>query len=80
MPWKNLVKVTDKESVLKPYFEALRAMNTPGATLGAAYSRNSRDIALKLISSGVAHNEKDVNTVLLTGFFHAYGPISGFIQ
>jgi len=80
MPWKNLVRVTDKEVVLKPYFEALRAMNTPGATLGAAYSRNSKEIALKLISSGVAHNEKDVNTVLLTGFFHAYGPISGFIQ
>jgi hypothetical protein len=28
----------------------------------------------------VAFNEKDVNTVLLTGFFHAYGPINNYLD
>jgi hypothetical protein len=27
----------------------------------------------------VAFNENDVNTVLLTGFFHAYGPINNYL-
>jgi len=80
MPWKNLIKVVNKEEVLKPHFDALRGMNSNGAGLALGYARNSREIALKLVSSGVAHNDKDVNTVLLTGFFHAYGPINDFVQ
>jgi hypothetical protein len=31
------------------------------------------------VNDGVANNEKDVNTVLLTGFFHAYGPINDYL-
>ncbi|MBK7172137.1 MAG: 3-hydroxyacyl-CoA dehydrogenase family protein [Bacteroidales bacterium] len=79
LPWKNLVKHPDKEGLLGDYFKALRLMNTRGAAIAISYAEKSREIARKLISDGVAHNETDVNTVLLTGFFHAYGPISNFI-
>lgn len=80
LPWKSLVKVADKDSALIPAFKALQASETPGAGLAVAYSLNSRQIALKLVSDGVAHSEKDVNTVLLTGFFHAYGPVNDYLQ
>jgi hypothetical protein len=30
------------------------------------------------VSDGVARNADDVNQVLLTGFFHAYGPINAY--
>jgi 3-hydroxyacyl-CoA dehydrogenase len=79
IPWKALVKVREKDTVLKPAFKALQSAKTEGATLAAAYARNSRQNARKLVSDGVAHSETDVNTVLLTGFFHAYGPINDYL-
>ena len=30
--------------------------------------------------SKVANNADDVNTVMLTGFFHAYGPVNNFFD
>jgi hypothetical protein len=80
LPWKNLVKLVNKEEFLFPYFEALRTTNSRGAGLAVTYARNSREIALKLVRDGVASTDKDVNTVLLTGFFHAYGPINDFVK
>lgn len=78
MPWKSLVKAKEKDTVQKSAFKALLDADTAGAALALAYSKNSRQIALKLVSDGVALSETDVNTVLLTGFFHAYGPINDY--
>jgi len=79
LPWKALVKVRDKDAVLKQAFKALQDSATHGATLAVAYALNSRETARKLVTDGVAHNANDVNTVLLTGFFHAYGPINEYL-
>lgn len=79
LPWKSLVKSADKDSILIPAFKALKASPANGAKLAHAFADNSRKIALKLVSDGVARSEKDVNTVLLTGFFHAYGPINDYL-
>jgi 3-hydroxyacyl-CoA dehydrogenase len=79
LPWKTLVKVSDKDKVLIPAFKALQASPSKGADLAIAYALNSRETARKLVNDGVANNEKDVNTVLLTGFFHAYGPINDYL-
>jgi 3-hydroxyacyl-CoA dehydrogenase len=79
LPWKVLVKVRDKDAVLKPAFKALKDAGTEGAALALAYALNSRETARKLVYDGVAHNPNDVNTVLLTGFFHAYGPINDYL-
>ena len=79
LPWKALVKVRDKDSVLRPAFKALRESGTEGASLAVKFALNSRETALKLVSDKVAHNGNDVNTVLLTGFFHAYGPINDYL-
>jgi 3-hydroxyacyl-CoA dehydrogenase len=79
LPWKSLVKVRDKDAVMKPAFKAMGDAGTEGASLALAYALNSRETARKLVTDGVAHSAKDVNTVLLTGFFHAYGPINDYL-
>lgn len=79
LPWKTLVKDADKNNTLQRAFKALQASGSHGAALAIGYAANARKIALKLVSDGVAASNHDVNTVLLTGFFHAYGPIHDFL-
>jgi 3-hydroxyacyl-CoA dehydrogenase len=79
LPWKALVKLRDKDSVLKSVFKALNDSGTEGASLAVVYALNTRETARKLVTDGVAKNADDVNTVLLAGFFHAYGPINDYL-
>jgi 3-hydroxyacyl-CoA dehydrogenase len=79
LPWKALVKVRDKDAALKPAYKALQDTGTEGSALAVTFAQNSRETARKLVTDGVAHNPNDVNTVLLTGFFHAYGPINDYL-
>jgi len=51
-----------------------------GATLAKIYNTRSNAIGRQLVETGVANNAEDVNTVMLTGFFHAYGPINDFLK
>jgi 3-hydroxyacyl-CoA dehydrogenase len=78
-PWKSVVGDPAKEEVLKKYFSELKTLKTPGAELARSYAIRSKEIGKLLVKSGVAMNEKDVNTVLLTGFYHAYGPINDYL-
>jgi len=59
-------------------FTELKEMKTLGANLACRYGRRSREIGVKLVSDGVAANDADVNNVLLTGFYHVYGPINDY--
>jgi 3-hydroxyacyl-CoA dehydrogenase len=77
--WKAVVGNNAKDEVLRGYFNQLKTASGLGAELARAYARRSREIGLHLVTSGVAMNENDVNTVLLTGFFHAYGPINQYL-
>lgn len=79
-PWKEWFKDPDKDSGLTAYFNALKKMNTHGGRLAETYLNRSREIGLRLVNENVANNEKDVNTVLLTGFFHLYGPINNYLK
>lgn len=79
MPWKNLVKAADKDAMAALAFADYKKSGDTGAALALAYARRSREIGAKLVSDGVAHSAADVNTVLLTGFFHAYGPVNDFV-
>jgi 3-hydroxybutyryl-CoA dehydrogenase len=76
--WKDVVRDKGKDARLSQFFGALKSMKTAGAELALAYGARSREIGLKLVSDGVARDANDVNQVLLTGFFHAYGPINGY--
>jgi 3-hydroxyacyl-CoA dehydrogenase len=78
IPWKKAVRAKDKDATFGPIFAELRTMENIGAKLALEYGKRSNEIGKHLVNSGVAHNDEDVNTVLLTGFFHAYGPINEY--
>lgn len=80
MPWKNIIKLTDKDAAAMQAFAKLKAMNSRGAELALAHARRSKEIGMQLVNTGVAASAQDVNTVLATGFFHAYGPVNEFVN
>jgi hypothetical protein len=80
LAWKAAVRDPAKDAALAKFFAAMKTMETPGAALARRYGARSREIGVQLVSDGVARNAADVNTVLLTGFFHAYGPINEFFE
>jgi 3-hydroxyacyl-CoA dehydrogenase len=79
-PWKVVIGDRQKDSYLKNYFSELNEMRTLGATLAKEYHQNSNNIGLGLVSNGIADSDENVNTVMLTGFFHAYGPINSYLD
>jgi len=79
-PWKAVIGNPAKEEIFRQYFTELKTMKTLGAQIAKSYAIRSKNIGLKLVKDKVAYNEKDVNTVLLTGFFHAYGPINNYLN
>lgn len=79
-PWKTVAFSGKTEEMLNGIFAEIKAMDTLGARLAKAYAKKSKEIGLQLVADHVAFAEKDVNTVLLTGFFHAYGPINNYLD
>lgn len=78
-PWKSVVGNRSKDEMLTAYFGEMKNMQTLGAQLAVAYQKRSKQIGEKLVADKVAFTPEDVNTVLLTGFFHAYGPINNYL-
>lgn len=79
-PWKSVNSNKNKAAALETYFNELNNMKTLGAELAKKYNTRSNEIGKQLVSSGVAHNDEDVNKVMLTGFFHVYGPINNYLK
>jgi 3-hydroxyacyl-CoA dehydrogenase len=80
-PWKEVnFSRGAKEKILETYFNDLAAMSTLGAELAKKYILRSNEIGKFLVASQVANGDEDVNTVMLTGFYHAYGPINNYMQ
>jgi 3-hydroxyacyl-CoA dehydrogenase len=80
MAWKAVIGSPDKEEILDKFFKQLNGMDTVGAELAGRYGKRSKEISLKLVTDHVANSNEDVNTVLLTGFYHAYGPINDYFN
>ena len=79
-PWKAVIGDPRRADALEAFFNELREAKTPGAELARAYGRASKEIGQGLVKDGVAASAEDVNTVLLTGFFHTYGPINAYFD
>jgi 3-hydroxyacyl-CoA dehydrogenase len=77
-PWKAVVGNPGKDEALGTFFKELLGMDTLGAQLASRYGQRSLQIGKKLVQDKVARSEEDVNTVLLTGFYHAYGAINPY--
>ncbi|MCP4214395.1 MAG: 3-hydroxyacyl-CoA dehydrogenase family protein [bacterium] len=80
VPWKAVIGNPKKDEVFEAFFKNLNAMDTMGALLAKDYGKRSKEISLKLVADNVAQCEKDVNTVLLTGFYHSFGPINEYFN
>ena len=80
LPWKAVISNPKAAESLPTYFQDLKKLGTAGADLAMRYGNRSKQIGQKLVSDKVAETAEDVNTVLLTGFFHAYGPINDFFE
>ena len=79
-PWKAVIGDAQRPEYLEAYFRELGGLTTAGAGLARAFGRRSKEIGLGLVEDKVAAREDDVNTVLLTGFYHAYGPINAYFD
>jgi 3-hydroxyacyl-CoA dehydrogenase len=80
-PWKVINFSKDKkEEMLRAYFNELGSMKTKGAEWAKKYHFRSNEIGNKLVTDKVANTKEDVNTVMLTGFFHAYGPVNDYMK
>lgn len=77
--WKEIIKIKEREVILNLYFESLNSEKSLGSTIAKKYMKGTREIGLKLVNQKVAKSETDVNDVLMTGFFHCYGPINNFL-
>jgi len=78
--WKKVVRMKNKDEILMKFYDDMKSLDNLGAKLAIAYGKRSNAIGKALVADNVAHNENDVNTVLLTGFFHAYGPINNYFD
>ena len=78
--WKSTLRMKNKEEVLGKFFNDLKQLDSLAAKLAVKYGQRSKAIGEQLHNSKVAHNTDDVNTVMLTGFFHAYGPVNNFFD
>ena len=78
--WRKLLMDPKKNDKLKVCFDNLRKMDTLGAELARAYFVRSKEIGEALVNGGVAHNVEDVNGVLMSGFYHLYGPVNDYIE
>ncbi len=78
--WKSTLRMKNKDEVFTRFFNDLKAMSTLGSQIAVNYGKRSKAIGEKLVSDKVAHSVDDVNTVMLTGFFHAYGPINNYFD
>lgn len=78
--WKDVIGNKQREELLKNYFNELKGTNTVGSKLAKEYHLNSKNIGLNLVRNGISDNDDNVNTVMLTGFFHAYGPINNYLD
>ena len=77
-PWKAVNFNKKKFDILDGYFKELNETDSFGGKLAIEYLNNSKEIGKKLVNMNVARTDEDVNTVLLTGFYHAYGPINNY--
>ncbi|BBM83550.1 3-hydroxyacyl-CoA dehydrogenase family protein [Candidatus Uabimicrobium amorphum] len=70
-PWKKMLK--QKQDVVAQIFSELNSGESLGCQLASKYAQASKEIAENLVKNDVALCNGDVDKVLLTGFFHAYG-------
>lgn len=78
LSWKALSRNRKKGPVLESYFDELKEMKSPGAKLTVEYMKKMKTIGEQLVNDKATDKPEHVNTVMVTGFHHLYGPINNY--
>lgn len=70
--WKDLVNDPERQERIESYFYQLFDERSPASEVTLDFLQKTREIALQLVSDGVAKSIDDVNIVLRNGFYHLY--------
>ncbi|MBI9069031.1 MAG: 3-hydroxyacyl-CoA dehydrogenase family protein [Salinivirgaceae bacterium] len=76
--WKALSRNKKKESILEGYFKKLNSSKSAGCQLASEYMQKMNEIGTELVNTKVTDSAENVNTVMITGFHHLYGPINNY--
>ena len=74
--WKALRGQANIESRIQQHFDSLSTNPSQGSALARQFAGASRRIAQALVADGVASSAADVDTVVVNGFHHLYGPLA----
>lgn len=78
LTWRDLKYKKDLEAILSGHFVHLSKSRSLAAKVAVKYGKACDKIGRDLISNRQAFSEKDINTVMVLGFHHLYGPINSF--
>ncbi|PKP09289.1 MAG: hypothetical protein CVU09_12300 [Bacteroidetes bacterium HGW-Bacteroidetes-4] len=76
--WRSISRNKEKSELLSGFFRKMTQSNTAGCQLGMEYMRQMKTIGKNLVTQGVTNSDEHVNTVMITGFHHLYGPINEY--
>jgi len=77
--WKQLSRSKRVNQHLNEFFSHIMLEKSKGADLARSYMSAMKEIGEQLYTSGVTNSTEHVNTVMMNGFFHLYGPVNDFI-
>ncbi|MCK4339393.1 MAG: 3-hydroxyacyl-CoA dehydrogenase family protein [Candidatus Cloacimonetes bacterium] len=77
--WRALLMDPKKHEKLGTHFNNLKSMDIWGAELALNYLKETKKVAEKLLTDGVASSADEINAVLTNGFYWLYGPINNYI-
>lgn len=77
--WKQLSYSRRTKQHLNDFFSHLLHEKSKGAEMTKSYMLVMKRIGEQLKSSGVCESTEHVNTVMMNGFYHLYGPVNDFI-
>ena len=78
LTWRELKSKKDLEAILSSHFVDLSKSKGLAAKVAVKYGKACNKIGENLISNRLAFSENDVNTVMILGFHHLYGPINSY--
>jgi 3-hydroxyacyl-CoA dehydrogenase len=76
--WRSISRSKDKAEVLSAFFSKMAQCKSTGCQLGMEYMQEMKRIGKNLVAQGVTNSDEHVNTVMITGFHHLYGPINEY--
>lgn len=79
LSWKALSRDKNKLVAVEGFFKKMKETENNGCRLAEEYMHKMKEIGEKLVADGVTDSVDNVNTVMITGFHHLYGPVNDYV-